>query len=189
MPAIELGGASGAGLDLLSAGEATLPRLLATSGVGLASGDLKFTYFTAAKSELTTQVRTISHTTAAGATPTMIRIGLYLAAANGDLSLVAATANDTTLFAATNTAYTRSWQSPYQKVAGRTYALGIVFVTAAATPLIVGNPGPQSMYGTGEYAVGPRLVGRLGGQTDLPASVASASINSSQQPFYGVILP
>jgi hypothetical protein len=187
MARIAIPGGLGTDPNALTVGEEVMPRLLADSTIGLASGQLKLTYFTAHKTETTTQVRVISGSTAAGATPTLVRLGLYSVAANGDLTLVASTANDTTLFAAVNSIYTRSWSSSYVKVAGQRYALGIVLVTAAATPIIAGKPSPTAMYGSGELAASPRLTG-FSNQTDLPATLAAGSVGSNQQPFYGVIL-
>ncbi|GAA0494815.1 hypothetical protein Ade02nite_19680 [Paractinoplanes deccanensis] len=183
------GASSQTGTNLLTVGEETIARDMAISGGMITNTQvLRLTHFTARKSESTTQVRMISGGTAAAATPTLVRMGLYLVDGNGDGTLVASTANDTSLFAATNTAYTRSWTAPYAKVAGQRYALGVLVVTAATAPQLVGN----SIAGVGaaaEPSVAPRLSGSLAGQADLPASFTAASLAATGQRFYGVLLP
>lgn len=178
-----------AGPDALTTGEETFPRSFAASNiVPSTSGSLRLSFFTAKKTETTTQVRVYSGGTAAGATPTLCRIGLWTVdSSDNSVSLVASTANDTALFAATNTAYTKSWSSSYAKVAGQRYALGILVVTGAAGPtypgLIVG------IGFTAEMAVAPRLTGTLTSQTDLPSSFTSAGLTTSVNRYYAAILP
>lgn len=172
--------------DRLTLGEATMHRRHISSATVLSgSGALRLTYFTARKTETTTQVRLISGATAAAATPTLVRAGLYTVAGNGDIALVASIANDTALFAAGSTLYTRSWSVPYAKVAGQRYALGILVVTGATAPSYLG----QSVLSAFESTAAPRLGGAVTGQTDLPASVVSASIVDSGNLAYSVILP
>jgi hypothetical protein len=154
---------------------------------------LRLTYFTSRKSETTTQVRVISGGTAAGATPSLVRIGLYLidpSTQNG--TLVAATSSDTSVFATANTAYTRSWASPYAKIAGLRYALGILIVTAAATPTFTGQSYVTGNPASAEFALYPRKHAQLGSQSDLPSTFTNASLtasNGSGGRHYGVILP
>lgn len=174
--------------NLLAVGEETIARDLASSStIAVASGELRLTYFTARKTEPSTQVRVPTGGTAAAATPTLCRIGLYTVAANGNGTLVAAIANDTALFAATFTAYTRTWASPVAKVAGRRYAVGILVVTAAATPTFAGVNAAGSV--ASEATVVPRLSGTLTGQTDLPASFTDAGLSTGARRYYAAILP
>lgn len=171
----------------LATGESTLERTDETSGnqsMG-ASGTLRLSYFTARKTEITTQVRQSTGQTAAAATPTLCRIGLYTVAANGDLALVASIANDTTLFATINTAYTRAWTVAYQKTAGQRLALGILVISAAAMPVMMGSSVPDAA----ELALAPRLTGAVGGQADLPANIATGAVGTSGSRIYTAILP
>lgn len=147
----------------------------------------RLSYFTAHASLTSTQVRAISGSTAAAATPTLVRIGLYSIAADGVGTLAASIANDTTLFAATNTRYTRSWTSPVAVTAGQRYAIGILVVTAVASPTLAGIVVLASM--TAEYSAAPRRSGGLAGQTDLPASFTDASLGTSSGLHYAVVLP
>lgn len=182
------GGYAG-GMDTLAAGEPTFSRdLLSSAIVPTNTGTLRLSFFTAQKSETTTQVRILSGTTAAGATPTLVRIGLYTVDSTGAGTLVASTANDTTLLAAASTAYPKAWSSPYVKVAGQRYALGIIVVTAFTAPTLGGMA-----YGVAaETAVAPRTAGFLLGLSDLPASFLESALVSAgptgQRP-YAVVLP
>jgi hypothetical protein len=171
--------------NLLDVGESTIPRHLMTGSQATAvSGQIKIAYVTAQKSEQVAQVRTVCGT-AAGATPTLCRIGVYGVAANGNLALLGATANDVTMWAAANTQYTRSLAAPFAKVAGQRYAVATMIVTAGTLPTW---PATTFQSAT-EWAVAPRISGVLSGQTDLPASVAAGSVGNSAQIPYTVLLP
>ncbi|HYH49649.1 MAG TPA: glycosyl hydrolase family 28-related protein [Acidimicrobiia bacterium] len=172
--------------DNLTSGEETYSRRWATqTTVSTGAGTLRLTYFTARKTETINSVRVYSGGTAAGATPTLARIGVYSVAANGDLTLVASTANDTTLFAGANTAYTKALSAPWSKVAGRRYAIGPLVVTGATAPTVVG----YSAGNAAEAGIAPRVSGAVTGQTDLPASVAVGSVVSSGSTPYFAMVP
>src|SRR4051794_12969175 len=113
-------------------------------------------------------------------------------AANGDLTLVASTANDTTLFAATNTAYTRTLKDPtgvttqaFSKVVGNTYAIGVLVVTAATSPTLCGLVLPTA-FGSQTWSPAPSMAYSLSGQADLPASVDHTALSAGNG---GVNLP
>lgn len=171
--------------DLLTSGEETMSRLDAdtASAVTTTTGNLRLTYFTARKTETTTQVRVNTGTTAAAATPTLCRLGLYLIDSAGDGTLVASIANDTTLFAATSTAYTRSWSAPYAKTAGLRYALGILVVSGAATPTLNG----ATLSNGTEASIAPQVAGNISGQADLPASFSAPAGAAFR--LYAAVLP
>ena len=171
---------------ILASGEATLPRHLAASAAaGTTSGSLRLSYFTARKTESVGSLRFASGTTGAGATPTLVRLGVYEAAPNGDISLVASIPNDTTLLAAANTGYTRALSAAFTKVEGRRYAVGTLVVTGAAAPTLVG----MSLVTLADINVAPRISGVVTGQTDLPATVVNASIAISAGAHYVALLP
>src|SRR5690348_15455141 len=162
--------------NLISSGEETVPRDNSReTTLTIASQNLRLTYFTARKTETTTPVRTLTGGTAAAAAPTLCRVGLYLIdPTSGDGTLVAAIANDTTLWAATNTPYTRSWIAPYAKIAGQRYALGYTITTGVATPTFVGASAAGGV--ATEAGQDPRLAGLLTGQADLPNNFSGASV-------------
>jgi hypothetical protein len=176
--------------DLLTNGQEVFHRNLVTSGaVVTANQKLLMTYFTARKADLATQIRIESGATAAAATPTLCRVGLYTVDVNSDLALVASTVNDTTLFAATNTPYTRSFSASYQMVVGQRYAVAVLVVTAVATPSFVGILSPAG-FGGDNGAFVPVLGGSVAGQADLPSTVNHGSVNTNvtNRP-YAVVLP
>jgi hypothetical protein len=172
--------------NLLTTGQATLHRDVASSStLATGTGVLRLSYFTARKTETSTQCRVYSGGTAAAATPTLCRLALYTVAADAGITLVASTANDTTLFAGTSTSYTRSWSVAYALQEGSRYAFGVLVVTGAAAPTLVGQaPGASA-----EALLAPALSGQVTGQADLPASVASGSIVASGSRIYAAILP
>lgn len=172
----------------LTTGEEISPRDISLfTGCTVTSQTMRMSYFTARKSETTTQVRLIS-VIAAAATPTLCRIGLYSIASNGDGTLVASTTNDTALFATANTAYTKSWASSYAKVAGQRYALAVLVVTATTLPTILGPP-LLGTSGSVEYGIAPRVTGQIASQADLPSTFTSAGVSNNTARYYGVILP
>jgi len=171
----------------LEVGEETIPRELLNSTSGLSSQQLRLSYFLARKSEITTQVKMFSSTAAAAATPTLVRMGLFTIAANGDGTLVASTVNDTTIFAATNTGYTRSWSDSYAKVAGQFYAFGLLIVSAVTMPTLAGIAILAAV--AGENALAPRSQGLITGQANLPATFTAASVANTDRRYYGAILP
>ena len=70
-------------------GEATMPRhLVSAAALATTSGVLRLAYFTARGPLAATKVRAVSGTTAAGATPSLARIGVYTVNAAGDHTLV-----------------------------------------------------------------------------------------------------
>lgn len=170
----------------LVTGQGTMPRTEAISTVTYASGTVRLSHFTAIKSETSTQVTTVSGSTAAAATPTLCRVGLYSIAANGDGTLVASIANDTTLWATINTAYTRSWSVPYAMVAGQRYAIAAMVVSAAATPTMLGSSGLNL---PSVYAAAPRMCGLIPAQADLPASFLDSGLTATTTRLYATILP
>lgn len=156
-------------------------RMITTAAVAPStSGTLRLTYFRAAVTETIGKIKLISGGTAAGATPTLARVGVYSEAANGDLTLVAAIASDTTLAASAGASYTRNLTAPWSKVRGQRYAVGVLFVTSAAMPTFPGIPGQAAggLIGA-EMATTPRWTASLAAQTDLPASIPAGSLASS----------
>lgn len=174
-------------LQRLTTGESTFPRDIATNAaVSMgSSGALRLVYFTAGKTEVITQVRMVSGGTAAGATPTLVRVGVWTSDATGALlSQVAATANDTTLLAGTNTAYTKAFASSFTKTAGQRYAVGLLVVTGAAMPTMSGTTGLTTLTGQS-----PALSFQMSGQADLPSTAAVGSLAASGSRPYFELLP
>lgn len=183
-------GTDGSG-NTLAVGDEVVTRAACTIGVvtvPTASGSLILTPFNGKLQQPSTQVRVVTGSTAAGATPTLCRIGLYqITTILGILTgtLVASTPNDTTLFAAANTPYTKAWSVAVTPQPGQRYAVGTLVVTGAAAPTFVG----QQFMNAAEAALSPRMAGTLTAQADLPATWVDSALATSAFQQYAVILP
>lgn len=150
--------------------------LVGSSSIAATSGTLVLAYFTADKTETIATLTAFTGTTAAAATPTLCRYGVYSVAANGDLTLIASTPNDTTLWAATQTAYPKALSASWSKVAGTRYALALLQVTSATAATFSGCQlsATSAMNTIVRYA--PAVVGRVTSQTDLTSPISAGSI-------------
>ncbi len=169
-------------LNLPDSGETTLPpaQCIAAGGGSLSTGNFRLVYFTAAKTESITKISTWA-ATAAAATPTLCRIGIYTIDGSGNLTLVASTTNDTAMWSSNGVEYEKTLDVGFSKVAGTRYAVGSLCVTAASAPALAGMQSSNPLIN----AIAPRLAGTVGSQTDLPASVAVGSIgNTAIRPFF-----
>lgn len=172
--------------DALASGESTMPRIaVSQTAVASGNGSMRFTYFTARKSETITQVRWPCAATAqVGAS--LCRIGVYSVNGSGDLTLVAATANDTNLWLAGSTSYTKSFASSFAKVRGTRYAMAALVVGTSTAPTFYG----QTALIAGENGFAPVVASLLSGQTDLPSSVPVGSLTLGQSHrAYAALLP
>lgn len=154
----------------LSVGESTIPRMLCTGSNNSGNGQARFTYFTARKSETINSLRMFAQTGSSGAT--LRRMGIYSVAANGNMSLLASTPNDTTLWTANTTLYTKALSTPFTKVRGVRYAFCVLEVNSGTLPTFATF---TSSSGSAEMATSPRLSGYLASQTDLPNTVTPGS--------------
>lgn len=171
----------------LSPGESSLPRIGVGTSANLVSGTMILSYWTAIKTETCTKIAAQTQSTAAGATPTYCALGVYSVAANGDLTLQAQCANDTTLFATSFTYYLRNLISSFSKVKGQRYAFAGLVVSAAAMPNLAGLNGTVVHANTASAT--PRIGGVLAGQSSLPVSISSASVGNSSSAYYGEVIP
>jgi hypothetical protein len=168
----------------IASGETDIPRLNAGSTAPLASTNMTLTYFTAQKTEQINNAICVAGGTAAGATPTYCAFGLYSVDASGNLTLLGQVANDTTLFASTFATYTRAITTPFLKQAGQRYAFGLLVISAATMPTIVGYNGTVELSN-----VAPRLCGQVTGQASMPASVAAGSVSGASSAYFGAVTP
>ena len=170
----------------LTTGESTLPRRYCIySNLGLTNGYVRLTYFTARKTETVTQVRTICTVAAVGST--LSKVGVYSVATNGDLTLVASTANlSATLWIATNTAYTSAFAASFTKTRGTRYAVAELAVGTSTAPQLWGL---GNVLIASEVGVAPRLTGHIVSQTDLPSTISAASVQDSAHNIYAALLP
>jgi hypothetical protein len=161
------------------------PRLLVLGSTAIAATQqMRITYWVAPYSFLATTMEWGTTGTAAGATPTLVRYGLYSVdqvTQNG--TLVASTANDTALLAGTNTRYPKAFSTPVQVVAGNRYASALLVVTGAALPTIPTVAGAVG----GLLAVRPYISATLASQTDLPATFTDAGVAATTNTMYFTI--
>lgn len=149
----------------------------AGNSIGIATQQIKLTYFTAGRTELITQVRMYIGSTAAGATPTHTRIGVWTADDAGALtSQVAATADDTSLLTgSTSSRRTKVFGSSWTKTRGVRYAVGVWIVTSAATPTFGGS----FIDVTQESGDSQRVFGSVASQSSLPSTVVAGSVGDT----------
>lgn len=153
----------------------TMPRDLAVStGSSQSTQTLRLSLFTAPIALTVANVGIVAGGTAAGATPTLIRVGLYTVSSTLALTLVASTPNDTALLAVASTRYTKALSASYTFVVGQRYAAGILVVTGATAPTVSGNGALVA----GSIALAPQMGASIFAQADLPASVIAATVVS-----------
>ena len=149
------------------------------------SGYITFSFFTPLETMTISQI-TMGNSSIAAVSCTTARMGLYTFDGT-TATLVARTANDTTLFNSLYTTYTRSlsttggYPSTYTLNAGTRYGFAYV-VVAATMPTIYNAPLGDNNAGV-IGALSPRISGVKTGQTDL---IASTTINgtSDQVPWF-----
>lgn len=172
---------------MLVTGFSVVPQRRGSASAGTVTTNMIWTYFRSPRTIISSQVK-VACGIAAVATPTLVRIGLYTVdpTTGALLSLIASTANDTSVFGTINSVYTKSWSSPVNVTRGQWYALAVLQVSGAATAQVV--CGPASGNNSLALSDFPKLVGSLNGQADLPATVAGGSVAASQVGPWGVIL-
>lgn len=165
--------------------EVPIGRLQSTQSFSTTSQNLRLTYFVAPRDMTVTTIEFSTTATAAGATPTLVRYGLYTVDIAGTITLAASTPNDTTLLAAATTAYPKALSTPYALVAGQTYATAFLLVTAAALPTLASpNVVAAALSASGAPALS-RVAGQMSGQADLPTGpVTVGSITNSGTGLY-----
>lgn len=157
-------------------------RLFVSASTAAVSQQLRLAFFTAPFDYPSTTCEFGSGTTAAAATPTICRYGLYLmdqTSLGG--TLVASTTNDTALFVGTSTRYPKAWTTPYTLVGGARYGVGYLVVSGAALPTIPGcvSPGVGAVQNARPY-----LAATIGSQSDLPLTFLDSGLaNTTVTPY------
>lgn len=162
--------------SLVASGETTLPRYLMNASATLASTSMRLGYFTARKTETINTLGISTGATAAGATPSIARMGIYSLDGSGNGTLAASTPNDTSLFAGATTRYTKGLSAPFSKVAGTRYAVSILVVSGATMPNMAGW---AAIAGYALFGMTPRITGLIASQSDLPSSFTAGQVVAS----------
>lgn len=169
---------------LTSGGEVTLARSQITSGsVGLSSGTVLFSYWTAVSTGTATAVTTGSGDTA-GAGLTYAAAGIYSVAASGALTKLGDTGDlHASLWSGTFTDYTSTLTPSCARVQGQRYALAML-VTGVTPPTVRGV-----FPSFDQDSFTPLLCATLAGQTSLPASVAAGAVSAYFALAAGAVAP
>ena len=153
------------------------PRNLGTYSIVLTSGWVYLTLFTPLKTITVSQVTMATLNGSGAAGVTTARMGLYsYDEATQNATLLARTANDTTLFTTAYTMYTRSFDTTggypasYTLQAGVKYGLGFS-LTATTMPTI--QCGPTTASNSPMWSQAPRLSIFKTGAADLPTNITS----------------
>jgi hypothetical protein len=148
-------------------GAETMSRNVLAVGVPT-SGEAWLSFFTPLRTVTVNEI-TMGNSTPGAASVTTSKMGLYEVDENDNVTLVARTANDPTLFASTFTIYTRSFDTTggfpaeYTLEAGKRYALGFIVVAGTMPAVFLGSFNLTALMG-----LEPILAGVAGSQTDLP---------------------
>ncbi len=163
--------------------EGAIGRLTVNSAsVGYTSGDVPVSLFTAKKTEQVSNIVVNLGGTASGASPTLVKAGIYEKTGPTTLTLLASSANLNTIFnSSTYSIKTFPLSSPVTKRAGVTYGLALIVVSAAAMPNFYGN-GFLSMYANLE----PRITCGGTSLADLPATMDPTVGNFGRLPWLAV---
>jgi hypothetical protein len=167
----------------IATGLEIIPRELCVSNsAALSNQVLKLIFFTALDTGSVTALASYCGAQAmAGAT--LAKMALFSVDANDDGTLMAATTNDTALWATINTRYQKSISSQ-NIVRNSRYAFGFL-VVGASTAVQMPCQIPSIAFCT---TAQPRLVGQLGSQTDIPSSFTGSGLATTNTRFYGELI-
>jgi hypothetical protein len=149
-------------------------RGLASATVSAQSGAVNLSYFTAPTNITVSQISAATISATPASDVTLARMGLYEITGPLAGTLIARTANDTTLFTANSTVYTRNFDtadgfpSSVTLTAGTRYAITQIIVASVAGSRI-NYPAISATFSF--YS--PRLSGSILSQSDLPLSFTS----------------
>jgi hypothetical protein len=144
---------------------------LGTTGITQGAGQVIWYFFTPVKTVTVSQMTMVTGSTASSGL-TLARMGLYTFDET-TATLVARTANDTTLFSVVQTVYTRSFDTTggypatYQLVAGQRYGFAVIQVGGTARGSLIGGNSSSVIFG-----LTPRITGFVSSQSDLPTTQA-----------------
>jgi hypothetical protein len=147
--------------------------------------------------DITVSKLLIASGSVAGTSITLARMGLYTVAPNGDLTLVAATANDTTILASVSTAYAKPLAvagdlstalTSYKLKRGQRIAVGLLVVFSGTAPRVTGKSGAAVNMNNASVITARRLNSILTGQADLATSTPDSGLTSQAFTTYAAVL-
>lgn len=170
----------------------TMLRETAGAAIPLTNGTVLLNYVTAPGTEPITKLGFQTRGTAqSGAT--LVRFALLLENADGTLTLVARTANDTTLLASTFTVYekaldtTGGYPASYTVTKGQRYVLAVLHVGTTTAAQLYGASFPGS-------SMSPIICATVSGQTDIPTTInaiggSAPALVANGNMAWGVLTP
>lgn len=170
--------------DLVTTGQESMNRGFAFQSVAIGTGSLRLTFFTARKTETYTQLKTYCGSTAASATPTLCKMGMYRLESNGDVTRIAQTANDTSLWSVAGNEFTKQTEASFTLTSGIRYALATLQVTSGTPATLAGMSLTNTIIGS----TSPVMC-KLSTQSDLPSSITASGQTQTGVRVYGEALP
>ena len=166
----------------IASGVEVFSRETAATTTAMTSGTLRLTYFTAYADMTVASLKSATGATAA-ATPTTCKMGLYSIDGSGNLTRIGITANDTTVWNAATTAFTKALTSPVAITKGTRYVFAALYVGTTA-PVLVARTVSQAIGNSNN-----RLMGAVAGQTDIPSSITAGTVGVAGVQVYGELIP
>ena len=171
-----------------AAGQFTSPSELLAGTITLVSQNFTAALFRCEQTQLVSNIQLLVGATAAAATPTVIRFGIYTISGT-TATLAISTPNDTTLLAATNALSGRAVSTPGTINRGQDYFLGAIVVTGAAAPVMAGRaaatPIATATVQDTLFGSGLRQAGTIAAQADLPASFTTTNLVATATSIWG----
>lgn len=162
-----------------SAGQFTSPSELLAGTITLVAQNFTAALFRCEQTQLVSNIQLLVAGTPAGATPTLVRFGIYTIAGT-TATLAISTPNDTTLLAAINALSGRNVSTPGVITRGVDYFIGALVDTAAAAPVVAGRtsstPVAAAAVQDALFGSGLRQAGTIAAQANLPATFTTTSL-------------
>lgn len=169
---------------LLTTGEEIIPRKDVSFQLQMTSGTFFLSDFVARKTETITKIRTgVSDSTTTGVGGTAAWVAVY-SFDGTDYTLVAQSADTPTLWSTAFQVYETPLITPFNKVAGNSYAIGFLWIGSGQAPSL---PGTQAWYA--DTLLTPRICSVFYSQTSLPSPLPAAFTGPDSRKYQAIMLP
>lgn len=159
---------------------------ISSLGLNHSQGNLRLTYWRALKSSSFTNIEIPTGTTpSSGAAPTLCQGAVFSVAENGELTRLASTTHDATLFGTASADTIKALDATVEIVEGQWYANATLVVTTGTAPTAQGqNPGSAGVAGRS-----PRLAGVITSQTAIASSYTAGQVADNANRVWTALLP
>lgn len=181
------GAADAADPTLYTAGHEAFSREhISSLGLNHSTQNLRLTYWKARKSGSFTNMEIPTGTTpSSGTAPTLCQGAVFSVAENGDLTRLARTTHDATLFGTASADTVKALDATVEIVEGQWYANGTLVVTTGTAPTAQGQtPGSAGVAGRS-----PRLAGVITSQTSIASSYTAGQVADNANRVWTALLP